>query len=104
MKRLSIFDIRSDHGKHSDPGMQADFSVTETLSRYESSSKSLRTGTQTKGEASTGTSPEQGLMLCCTILGVIVGIVIGMVWAYAQVHENPSIWIDRLEKQMEAGR
>lgn len=50
------------------------------------------------------TAPEQGLMLCCSILGLIVGIVIGMVWAYEQVHGSPAIWIDRLEKQMEAGR
>lgn len=73
----------TDHGKYSDPGEQAN----GYLALYRTPAKS--------------TSPEQGLMLCCAILGLMVGIVIGMMWAYAQVHGSPSIWIDRLEKQVQ---
>lgn len=38
-----------------------------------------------------------GLIVCCVALGVVLG----MAWAYAQVHGSPEIWIDRLTKQVE---
>jgi hypothetical protein len=73
------FCVNGDQGKYSDPGANG-------LILY-------RTPIET--------SPEQGLMLCCAILGLIVGIVLGMLWAYSQVHNSPELWRDRLEKQIQ---